>query len=261
MIVGLASPRVAASLDDALAKMDSLVADAAGRGAEIVCFPEAYIPGLRGQDYQPYRFEPADEERARFEICAIARRHAIAVIAGLERITEVGRQIGAIVVDASGEIVGVQTKVQLDPSEERFYVAGEGRCLFEVNGAKFGIAICHEGWRYPETVRWAALRGATIVFHPQQTGSDKSGVRLSAWGSPDAPYYEKAMLMRSIENTIWFASVNYALDYQDSATTVVSPEGELFAHLPYGEEGVLVARLDLDRATGLLARRYAPDRY
>lgn len=261
MIIGLASPRVAATLDEALVKMDSLVAEAASRGAEIVCFPEAYIPGLRGQDYQPYRFEPADEERARLEISAIARRHRAAVIAGLEQITEAGRQIAALVVDADGEILGLQTKVQLDPSEERFYVPGEGRYLFEVNGTKFGIAICHEGWRYPETVRWAAMRGAKVVFHPQQTGSNGGGVRLTAWGCPDAPYYEKAMLMRSIENTIWFASVNYALEHQESATTVVAPEGELFAFLPYGEEGVLVADLDPDRATGLLAKRFAPERY
>jgi hypothetical protein len=26
----------------------------------------------------------------------------------------------------------------------------------------FGVAICHEGWRYPETVRWAARRGAQV---------------------------------------------------------------------------------------------------
>jgi len=26
--------------------------------------------------------------------------------------------------------------------------------------------ICHEGWRYPETVRWAVRRGAQVVFHP-----------------------------------------------------------------------------------------------
>jgi hypothetical protein len=30
----------------------------------------------------------------------------------------------------------------------------------------FGVTICYEGFRYPETVRWAARRGAHIVFHP-----------------------------------------------------------------------------------------------
>jgi apolipoprotein N-acyltransferase len=77
----------------------------------------------------------------------------------------------------------------------------------------------------------------------------------------DAPYYEKAMMMRSIENTIFFASVNYALPFQESATSLIDPSGRCQAHLPYGEEGVLVQTIDLDQATGLLAGRYAPERY
>jgi hypothetical protein len=31
--------------------------------------------------------------------------------------------------------------------------------------------------------------------------------------------------------------------------------------LPYGQEGVLVERIELEEATGLLASRYAPERY
>jgi hypothetical protein len=31
--------------------------------------------------------------------------------------------------------------------------------------------------------------------------------------------------------------------------------------LPYGQEGVLVQRIELEEATGLLASRYAPERY
>jgi predicted amidohydrolase len=126
---------------------------------------------------------------------------------------------------------------------------------------KFGVAICHEGWRYPETVRWAAVRGAKVVFHPQLTGSDREGPRLTTWGAADSPYYERAMMMRSVENTIYFASVNYAVRFPDSATSVIDPTGACQAHLPYGEEGVLVAEIDAAKATGLLATRYAPDRY
>src|SRR5438093_5436824 len=135
------------------------------------------------------------------------------------------------------------------------------RRLFEINGVKFGVAICHEGWRYPETVRWAAVRGARIVFHPHQTGSDRDGVRFTEWGSVDAPYYEKAMMLRSMENTIYFASVNYALRFQESATCVIAPSGQCQASLPYGQEGVLVQAIKVEEATGLLATRYAPERY
>ncbi len=130
---------------------------------------------------------------------------------------------------------------------------GDTRQLFEVNGVKFGVAICHEGFRYPETVRWAAMRGAKIVFHPHCTGSDRTGASPTQWGAPDAPYYEKAMMCRALENTIYFASVNYAFRYQESATSVIAPSGECLAHLPYGQEGVLVQDVDPDAATGLLA--------
>jgi predicted amidohydrolase len=261
MIVGLASPRVAESLDDGLERIERLLAEAVARGARIVCFPEAYLPGLRGQDFEPFPFDAATQARALEALAKLSRAQRVAAIHGVERVTPAGRQIAAWVFDADGELLGCQTKNQIDPSEDPFYVPGDTRRLFELDGLKFGIAICHEGWRYPETVRWAAARGAQIVFHPQHTGANRSGVCPAAWGAPTSPYYEKAMGMRSRENTIYFASVNYALRYPDSATSLIAPSGECQAFLPYGEEGVLVAELDLRAATGLLARRFAPERY
>ena len=261
MIVGLASPRVASSIDDGLEKIERLLSDASARGAEIVCFPEAYLPGLRGQDFEVPEFDEADEARVLRNVAQSARAHGVAVILGMEHITPAGRQIAAFVIDASAELHGFQTKNQLDPSEDRFYVAGHTRQIFEVNDVKFGIAICHEGWRYPETVRWAAMRGAKIVFHPQHTGAERTGVRLTQWGSPSAPYYEKAMMCRALENTIYFASVNYGLHFQESATSLIAPSGECQAYLPYGDAGVLVQRIDVNAATGLLASRYAPERH
>jgi predicted amidohydrolase len=261
VIIGLASPAVASTLEEGLEKVERLLSAAAAQGAEIVCFPEAYLPGLRGQDFAVYPFEVAQQERALAAVVGWARKYAVATILGMERITAAGRQIAAFVIDAQGRLQGYQTKNQLDPSEDRFYVPGNTRRLFEINGIKFGVAICHEGWRYPETVRWAAVRGAKIVFHPQLTGSLQEGVRLTRWGAADAPYYEKAMMMRSRENTIYFASVNYALPFQESATSLIAPSGECQAYLPYGEEGVLVQALKVEEATGLLASRYAPERY
>jgi N-carbamoylputrescine amidase len=68
------------------------------------------------------------------------------------------------------------------------------------------------------------------------------------------------MMMRSIENTIYFASVNYALRFQEAATSLIAPSGTCQAHLPYGEEGVLVESIREEDATGLLATRFAPER-
>jgi predicted amidohydrolase len=265
VIIALASPCIASTLDEGLEKIKLLLSEASAQGAEIVCFPEAYLPGLRGQDFEVLPFDQTQQERVLQTVAQWARTYAVATILGMEwgmeSLRSTGRQIAAYVIDARGQIQGYQTKNQLDPSEDQFYVPGNTRRLFEINGVKFGVAICHEGWRYPETVRWAAVRGAKIVFHPHHTGSDKEGVRLTQWGAASGPYYEKAMMCRSMENTIYFASVNYAMRFQESATSLISPSGQCQAYLPYGQEGVLVQAINVEEATGLLATRYAPERY
>ena len=43
MIIALASPRVASSLEDGLTRIQRLIADSGAQGAGIVCFPEAYL--------------------------------------------------------------------------------------------------------------------------------------------------------------------------------------------------------------------------
>ena len=261
MIIALASPRIASTLDEGLDKIKRMLSEASAQAAEVVCFPEAYLPGLRGQDFAVLPWDRSQQEHALDVVGQLARTYAVAVILGMERVADAGRQIVAFVIDAQGDIQGYQTKNQLDPTEDQFYMPGNARRLFEINGVKFGVAICHEGWRYPETVRWAAARGAKIVFHPQHTGREQEGISLTQWGAANAPYYEKAMMMRSIENTIYFASVNYALRFQESATSLIDPSGRCQAFLPYGQEGVLVQTINIEEATGLLANRYAPERY
>lgn len=261
MIVALASPCVASTVDEGLDNIKQALSDASAQGAEVVCFPEAYLPGLRGLDFEVALFDRTQEERALRVVSQWARTYRIATILGMEWIASAGRQIAAVVLDASGELKGVQTKNQLDPTEEKLYVPGQTRQIFEINGVKFGVAICHEAFRYPETVRWAAVRGAKVVFHQHCTGSDKAGIELTQWGDVAGPYYEKAMMCRGLENTIYFASVNYAFRYQESATSIITPSGQCQAYLPYGQEGVLVQELNIEEATGLLATRYAPERY
>jgi hypothetical protein len=51
------------------------------------------------------------------------------------------------------------------------------------------------------------------------------------------------------------------LRFQESATSLIAPSGRCQAYLPYGQEGVLVEAITVEEATGLLATRYAPERY
>src|SRR5262245_58276174 len=126
MIIALASPRVASSLDDGLDKVGRFLSESAAQGARVVCFPEAYLPGLRGVGIDVWPFGPAEHERMLEAVGHSARTHGVAVILGTERLTESGRQIAAYVIDAQGRVQGYQTKNQLDPSEDRYYVPGEG---------------------------------------------------------------------------------------------------------------------------------------
>ncbi|MGH2616992.1 MAG: carbon-nitrogen hydrolase family protein [Thermomicrobiales bacterium] len=259
--IGLAAARNAPTVAERLETAERFLKEAAAQDVAIVCFPEAFIPGLRGFDFPVPAPDQCRQQEALETVRAVARQHGVAVVMGMEWETVAGRHNVAVVLSRDGEIEGYQAKNQIPLEEEPFYVPDGQRRLFAVDGAPFGIAICHEGWRYPETVRWAAVRGARLVFHPQLTGSDRAGPTLARWGDPDSPYYEKAMMMRGVENTVYFASVNYAFRYQESATSVIGPEGECLAAVPYGQERLLVADLDLARATGLIARRFNPALY
>src|SRR5215510_14424506 len=117
MIIALASPRIASTLEDGLEKVRSLLAEASAQGAEIVCFPEAYLPGLRGQDFEVWPFDQTQQERALLAVAQRARTYAVATILGMQRLTEEGRQIVDVVINARGQTQGYQTKNQLEPTE------------------------------------------------------------------------------------------------------------------------------------------------
>jgi len=261
MKIAVASPPFPKSIDDGVYQLEILVKDAVAQGARIVCFPESYLPGYPGMDYPAADRTPEKLRAALQSVCTIAAQNNIAIIVPMDWYG--GDQLlnVAFVISTAGEVLGYQTKNQLDPTEDNIWIAGTERRLFEVEGLKFGITICHEGFRYPESVRWAARNEAAIVFHPHFTGSNTDGVRLTEWGHRDNPYYEKAMMMRAMENTIYFASSNYGSRYPESASSVIAPDGTCLAYQPYGETGVIVADIDINKATGLLAKRFKSELY
>ena len=201
--VALASPPVAGSIEVALTWVERFIGEAAAEYADIVCFPEACIPGLREQDFPVEDHDSAGLRQARARVARLAKEHGVGVIIPMEWPGPDGVLNAAFVISETGEVQDCQTKNQLAPEEDGIYVPGRSRKMFEVKGVRFGIAICHEGWRYPETVRWAAVRGAQIVFHPNLAGGETAGQRVEAWGADDSPYYEKALVCRSLENSIF----------------------------------------------------------
>jgi predicted amidohydrolase len=234
------------------------VAEAGRAGAHLICFPECFVPGYRSPDRHVPPVDAAFLERAWARIAAAASTAGVAVVLGSERAAEPHPIPTAVVIEADGTIAGFQDKVQIDPSEEPIYTPGTTRHVFQAGPMTFGIAICHEGWRYPETVRWAARQGAQVVFHPHFHEADATSFRPDSFADPRNTFHEKAMLCRAAENTCYFASANCASDGSPSTSAVVRPDGTLLCYQPYGQAGLLVADLDLDEATGLLAGRLKP---
>jgi predicted amidohydrolase len=186
---------------------------------------------------------------------AAAARAGVVVILGTERLVNEALLATALVINCDGTVAGFQDKVQLDPSEESTYSSGSGRRIFKAGPVTFGISICHEGWRYPETVRWAVERGAQIVFHPHFHEAEPGGYIPSGFADPRNTFHEKAALCRAAENTCYFATVNVACAGSATTSAVVRPDGTLLCYQPHGREGLLIANIDVTAATGLLATR------
>ncbi|HZT33885.1 MAG TPA: carbon-nitrogen hydrolase family protein [Bryobacteraceae bacterium] len=253
--IALANLRFPAAPEESVALAGQAVAQASREGAGIVCFPECFIPGYRIATKPVPPPDPAFLERAWSAMAAAAAKAGVAVVLGTERVVDGGLRISALVINADGTIAGFQDKVQLDPSEDGLYAPGSGRQVFQTGPLRFGVVICHEGWRYPETVRWAVRRGAQVVFHPHVHEPEPGGYRPSTFADPANSFHEKAALCRAAENTCWFASVNVASPGSPTTSAVVRPDGTVLSYQPYGKEGLLVADIDLAAATGLLAAR------
>jgi predicted amidohydrolase len=257
--VGVASTPLTATLEEAVPAAVAAIEEAGRLGARIVCLPETALPGHRDQPRVVPDVSAEALEEALLDVGEAARRAGIVAIVGAERPTAKGREILSVVFDADGSRLGEQVKTQIDPAEEAWYVPGSGRRTFTAVGLTFGIAICHEAYRYPEITRALALAGAQVVFVPHYVVTD-DGSLPTRWCDASNPYNEKALLLRALENTIYVAAANVASAVQGSITGIIAPDGTLVASLPYGEAGVVAADIDLDRADRLIARRWAPER-
>lgn len=255
MRIALATLPYPESPEDSVMQVTRSIADAARRDAAIVAFPEGYVPGYRGLGRDPGMVAETFLEQAWQRIAQAAGTARIAVVLGTERHVAGHIRLTARVISPDGTFLGYQDKVQLDPSEDATYFPGNERRLFTVGDFAFGVVICHEGWRYPETVRWAARRGARLVFHLHLSEMDNDSYRPITYADPSNTFHEKAALCRAAENTIYYAGVNYATPRANAASAVVGPDGLLLAWHPHREAGLLISDINVALATGALASR------
>jgi predicted amidohydrolase len=253
--IALANIEIPASPEDSVLRAERAIRDAAAAGARIVCFPEAYVPGY---PWPPATRKPVSTDfldAAHQRIARAASESQLFVLLGTERYVTDRPRLTVLVFGPDGELVGRQDKVQLDPDEDASYEPGTERRVFDVDGVRFGITICHEGFRYPETVRWAVRNGAQLVFHPHYNEAEGDSFRPTEFADPRNSFHEKAFLCRAAENGCYLAAVNCASPGSPTTSAVIRPNGSLLAHQPYGEAGLLVCDIDPADTSPLLAQR------
>ncbi len=259
--IALANLRFPSTREESIALAEGALAEASAAGAGLVAFPECFVPGYRAAGKGVLPPDPAFLERAWSTLAAACAKANVVAVIGTERVVDGALLATALVIAADGTTAGFQDKVQIDPSEEGTYAPGVGRRVFHAGPLTFGVVICHEGWRYPETVRWAARRGAHLVVHPHFHEAEPGGYVPSTFADPANTFHEKAVLCRAAENTCYVATVNMASAGSPTTSAVVRPDGTLLVYQPYGKHGLLVADIDLAAATGLLASRCKAEAY
>jgi predicted amidohydrolase len=253
--IALANLPFPESPDAAVAATLAAIDTAAADGADLVCFPECFVPGYRALGAPVPPADPHWLADAHRQVAEAAGRAGIAVALGTERFVEGALRITVLVIGPDGLLLGWQDKVQLDPSEDHLYEPGAGREVFTVGDLAFGVVICHEGWRYPETVRAAVRAGARLVIHPHFAPAEPDGFAPLGYAEAGNSFHEAAVLCRAAENTAWFATINCAGAGAPTTSAIARPDGTMLAFQPHGLPGLLVAELDLDLATRELALR------
>jgi predicted amidohydrolase len=246
--IGLSQCRQTGDFDTNAATIFRMMDEAARQRVQVLCFPETQTVGYRVDIATPE--EPVPVERLAELHGRVAERCGslgMACVLGTETPLEAGPRRGkpynsALVISERGRVLGVHHKTRLTPLDALAYTPGRGFETFELFSVRVGVVICFEGLRFADSTRECVRQGAQVIFHPQNNTT-----RPNDW---KVPVHHAMIVTRAAENTVWFASCNACLvPHQNSRSLVVAPDGQIVAQTELRQEELLVADLDVARAT------------
>ena len=136
-------------------------------------------------------------------------------------------------------IEGIYRKTHLFGEEKIWFAPGDtGFQVFQFRGAGIGIMVCYD-WRFPESARSLALKGADIICHPSNLVTDEGMWKI-------------AMRARSIENKVYTITANRTGEERknDAAlrftgcSQITNPDGFVIAEMNREEEGFIAVDAD-----------------
>ena len=173
--------------------IENLVAQAEGKGVEIICFPELSMTGYTCGDLFAQQLLLDSAENALFRLLDFTRSLNIITIIGMP-VQMNSTLINSAVVIQGGKILGIVPKTYL-PNYKEFYekrwftsaldhestnvhICGQNvpvsrNIIFNTTQGKFAVELCEDMWAPIPPSSELALRGAEIIFN---LSADNEGI-------------------------------------------------------------------------------------
>lgn len=259
--LGLLQNRVSASPDENLRKTLDGVAEAAKRGANIICtqelFRSYYFCQTENHEYFKLAERIPGPSTEAFQ--KVAKRHGVVVIASLfeKRASGIYHNTAAII-DADGSLLGIYRKTHIpeDPlyCEKFYFTPGDlGFHAWSTRFGKIGVLVCWDQW-YPEAARLTAMRGAEILFYPTAIGWHPK--EKAEYGVNQHLAWETIQRSHAVANGCFVASVNRiglerpaggdGIEFWGQSF-VAETSGQILAKASVDKEEILMAEVDLSK--------------
>jgi predicted amidohydrolase len=227
-----------------LKKSVDFIAVAAGKNADLVCFPEFQMAFSPGSQSAAQLAGIAETVRGNFvsTLAAAARKNRIGVVAAIYEKSGKSNRVydTAVMISPAGKVSSVYRKLHLYNAlgfkESAKLVAGKNIVKpAKTNIGNVGLLICYD-LRFPELSRILAVKGADVLLAP------------SAWvaGEMKEEHWQTMIKARAIENGSYVVAPDQVGNIYCGRSMAVDPFGVVLVDMGQ-QEGVEVVNIDKSR--------------
>ncbi len=248
--VGLIQMKMKPDCDSNLSRALSMIGDASGKGADIVCLPELFNSLYFPREKESAAVAETVPGATTKALSQAAREGGVVLIGGsIYEKSKRGNYNTSVIFGSDGKIIGKYRKVHIPQDtgfyEKDYFSGGRSYTVARTGKARIGVLICFDQW-YPEAARMNRLMGAEILFYPTAIGT-VDGIEQAEGRWQEA--WEGVQRGHAIANSLVVAAVNRA-----GAEGSTSFWGGSFIYDQFGKlivraddrERVVVADCDLD---------------
>ena len=230
----------------------ALLAEAAGKGAEVVCMQELFYGPYFCAEQDPKWYtltEPVPNGPTTKLMQELAKKHKMVIVVPMYEEDLAGVYYNtASVIDNDGTYLGKFRKMHIPQCNpgfwEKFYFrpGNLGYPVFETKVGKVGVYICYDR-HFPEGARCLGLNGAEIVFNPSATVAGLSEYlwKIEQPAHAVANQYFLGAINRPGWEEPWRIGEFYGQSY------FVDPRGQFIAQADRSGDAIVIAGMDLDQ--------------